>query len=236
MKKLGFLLASAVLALTACGNNDDADPVSYEEDYYETNAYDTEDEDENIEEAYVSEVTNVSWPQRGVWNENIYTNDYLSVRFEIPENWDKFSDEQIAHQIGIGISLLEGEDAVEATMQEIGINSFLEMMATNSETGASINIAFERLENPYMTAEEFIFHSSEELIAADMEVFLDGFPNIILGDSSWTVYGSVADFGINIYGRFLVSVYGGFVRVITIVYTEHSETPEDILAMFSEVF
>jgi hypothetical protein len=236
MKKLGFLLASAILTLTACGNNDEDDPVNYEENYYETNNHDIEYEYENIEGDYVSEVTSISWPQRGTWNENIYTNDYLSIRFEMPEIWDKFSDEQIAHQIGIGIGFLEGEDAIEATMEEIGTNSFLEMMATNAETGASINIAFERLENPYMTADEFISHASEELIAADMEVFLGGFPNVILGDSSWTVYSSVADFGISIYGRFLVNVYGGFVRVITIVYTEDSETPEEILTMFSEIF
>lgn len=234
MKKLGFIVASTLL-LAACTSSGDEN-ISYEE-YEDTSIVEnTENLYEDIENTYELTTEYVAWPQRGIWNGNLYLNEYLGVSFEMPEGWDKLSDEQISEQLGVGISFLQGSDAIEFIMEEIGFNSFMEMMATNPETGASINIAFERLENPYMTAREFIFHASEELVAAGMEVFLDGFHNIIIGNSSWEVYGSMADFGVYIYGRFLVSVYGGFVRVITIVYTEHSETAEEILSMISEVF
>lgn len=176
-----------------------------------------------------------AWPRRGSWDGNMYFNDYLNISFAMPENWERVTDAQIAEQMEIGIQFLEGADAVDEIMEQAQTNSFMEMMAINNTTGANVTIAYQRLDDPNMTAGQFIqYYTNYHFVAAGAEVSLGEFENIQLGGNSWEVSAAamqIAHLSINI--RFFVTVQNGFARMISIVYTPESETVYEILGMLS---
>lgn len=236
MKKL-FLLGF-IFFLASCGSSEeeeyDASGVLEETIYEEYEEY----EEEIVEEETPPPVVHIppsAWPRRGVWEGNNYFNEYLNINFSMPENWDKITDEQIAAQMEIGIEFLEDADSVDSIMAQAETNSFMEMMAINNVTGANVTIAYQRLDDPSMSALDFIrYYTYYHFTAAGAEVTLDGFDNIMLGGNSWNVYSAHMDImHLRIYIRSLVTVQHGFARMITIVYTPESETVYEILNFFS---
>ncbi|MCL1924584.1 MAG: hypothetical protein FWF50_03265 [Defluviitaleaceae bacterium] len=243
MKKLLFL--SSLIFIASC--------TRAEEDSYYNDEYYTMQNSENtaLEQPEENDYGNIedlndenfnlafppsAWPQRGTWAGSIYTNEYLGIKFTMPENWESWSDEEIASNIGTGIEFIEGIESVEEIMRTAEITSFMELMAMNPETAANISIAFQVLEDPNMSALDFINYSAN--IASDViEVFVDGFPNIILGNTSWNVYETAVDLpGARMYARHLVSVQSGFVRMINLAHIYSSETAEELLQLLSELF
>lgn len=95
-----------VLALAGCNNNetpivDDTninDSSTVIEDTANTNE-DTTPETSNTE----SEIS------MGNWNESVYTNDFLNLKYTLPEGWISYSDEEIAKLMNVSSELAFGE-------------------------------------------------------------------------------------------------------------------------------
>ena len=175
-------------------------------------------------------------PMRGSWDENVFTSEHLGLSFTKPILWNVASDEEIAEIMGLGLEMLEMEMDVDAFMEVADVLVFHDMVAANPLTGASVQIIFERLVFPAnrLSAPEYIERASQTLVEMGMDVNLD-FPGTTrIGDYDWYSYESILEVhGTNIYGRYFVSVQGGFARIIAIIYHDGSESLENILAMFS---
>ena len=172
---------------------------------------------------------------RGTWNGNVFTSTQFNVTFEMPDGWIAATDAEIADVMGLGLDFLEmtGVELTPETIEMAGITTIQDMMASNPETGAMVQIMAERLffPNTRITPEEYIEVVSEMMEAMGMEV-VTGFPTINMGGRTWHQYQSILDLGImNIYGWYLLDIQDGFVFIIQFVYSDVSEPLEELLAM-----
>ena len=91
-----MLIASMLFVLTGCGDKETAKK---------------EDKEETVEQ---KQETNIEQEEKtefsmGEWNNNVYTNDFLGLKFNLPDGWTYSSDEeleetnkQMAEQNGVG--------------------------------------------------------------------------------------------------------------------------------------
>jgi hypothetical protein len=172
---------------------------------------------------------------RGIWNDNVWTSEYLGITVTLEDNWLYATDEEIAALMGIGSDALAAQ-GLELDFELATLATFHDMLASNTATGASIQVLIERLFFPHnrMTAEQYIEAAAETLEMMGMQVNLD-FPGVTrIGNYDWLSYGSVMEvMGVEISARYFVNVKDGFARIIMMVYSEASETPEEILQMFN---
>ncbi|MCL2353355.1 MAG: hypothetical protein FWC69_01845 [Defluviitaleaceae bacterium] len=168
---------------------------------------------------------------RGSWSGNVYTNEYLGLRFEAPADWHVFSDARIALAQGISSDMFEIDNLAD-------IDTLLtDMLVTCEETGTSVQVIFERLPLRSMTVEGYMEVGSQSLVEVGATVnILPGTTTI--GRYEWHSLETEMDmgFGVAAYGRQFVNVSDGFARLITITYFEGgSAVVEDVLARFSEI-
>jgi len=171
---------------------------------------------------------------RGTWNGNVFTSDQVGVTFTMPDGWVAATDEEMAEVMGLGADMMSGEIS-PAMLEAAGVRVVQDMMVSNPETGAMVQIMAERLvfPNTRISVPAYIENASEMLVTMGMEVDFD-FPNASLGNYTWHVYESAMEImpGINIYGRYFVDVRDGFAITVQIVYSDFSESVEEILALF----
>ena len=174
--------------------------------------------------------------RRGIWQDNVWTSEYLGINLVLDEGWIYATDEEIAGVLGVGLDFM----AVQGVEIDIDIleamGSMHDLMASNPETGANIQVVIERLVFPHnrMTVEQYMEAAAEGLQMVGMEVNFD-FPGTTrIGNYDWHSYGSVMDMlGTEIFGRYFVNLQDGIARIIMFVYHEGSETVEDMLRMFN---
>jgi len=178
---------------------------------------------------------------RGFWEENIFASSYLGLRFEAPSNWDITSEEDILAMLELGADLMGASDEfTESIMEAMGLSMLYDMAASNTLSGASVQIILERLDPAagMMNARQYI-----ELAALGMAIELDddwtfdtdyeGTTRI--GNYEWHSFVATWDFiGMNIQVTQFVNISGGFARIIAITTSNISESVEDILEMFSQ--
>ena len=194
-----------------------------------TNGQETSETNEADEPAVLRGFT------RGTWAGNTFTSPQFNVTFTMPEGWIAATDEEIADIMGLGLDFLDatGVELTPETIEMAGITVIQDMIASNPETGAMVQIMAERLffPNTRITPAEYIEAAAEIMIALGMDVITD-FPNLNLGGRTWHQYQSILDFGgFNIYGHYLLDIQDGFVFIIQFVYSEFSESAEEMFAM-----
>ncbi|MCL2563643.1 MAG: hypothetical protein FWE08_06370 [Oscillospiraceae bacterium] len=176
------------------------------------------------------------FPQRGSWDGDVFTSEYLGLQFTMPSGWVAVTDEELADAMGIGFEFMERETDYHDLMELFGLLAVIEMGAACMFTGGNINITFERLTFPQnrLTAEEYIALSSEtvaEMMGSEITYI---FPDATrIGAYDWYSYSYVMDmFGMDVFGRQFVSIENGFARIITITSFDGIESVDDVLAMF----
>lgn len=85
----------------------------------------------------------------GKWEDNVYSNDFLGLKFNLPDDWTRYSDEEIAEIMNIGSDLLEDEQ--KAASEIAKLNSAYYMMVSNPNTGDSIALMSEKSTMDYTT-------------------------------------------------------------------------------------
>jgi len=169
-------------------------------------------------------------PARGIWEGDTYTSAYLGLQFALPRGWSAATDAEIANIVGIASDIFESD-----IWENVDVTMMIDMLAMNPQTGANINILFERLGFPNrgMTAPEYIAAQAELMGQMGMNV-THIFPDPTqIGALEWFSYSYESGvWDRTTFGRGFVHIGDGFATVITITYFEDSESVEEILAMF----
>ena len=128
-----LIVASMLFVLTGCGDKENAKK---------------EDKDEVVEQKQETNVKEEEKPQfsMGEWNNNVYTNDFLGLKFNLPEGWTYSSDEELE----------------EINKQMEAQNGVYYVSAINATTGNNINICSEKPAID-MTIEEYINQLKNQL-------------------------------------------------------------------------
>lgn len=92
----------------------------------------------------------------GEWNDNVYTNDFLDLKFTQPEGWTHYSKEEIAEMMNLGKELLNDDQKASAKLAEL--TSAYYMVASNPKTGSNISVISDK-----QTAEVTVEHYINEL-------------------------------------------------------------------------
>lgn len=88
-----------------------------------------------------NEVTTVEI-SRGEWQDNKYVNDFAGIKFNLPEGWEKYSDEQIAQLMNIGAEALnEDQQKLAELAEQTGVYG---MVVNNPSTGANVMVLIEK--------------------------------------------------------------------------------------------
>lgn len=96
--------------------------------------------DNEVKEENAQKIATVSM---GEWNGNQYKNDFIKLKFTLPNNWKKYSDEELAKIMNIEEGSLRGgakEIAELAEKQPVYI-----MVANDPSTGAKVMIMMEKV-------------------------------------------------------------------------------------------
>lgn len=78
----------------------------------------------------------------GSWSDNVYSNDFLGLKFKLPNGWKYSSDEEIAEMMNLGAELLNDEQKAAAEVSKL--NSAYYMVANDPNTGDNISIISEK--------------------------------------------------------------------------------------------
>jgi|GEM_PF-4300006 len=185
----------------------------------------------------------ITEPVRGNWQGNVYTSEYLNLRFTMAGDWALPTiDEHIS--IDVELEDLAGEEAI-TIIQTWCVNTYtgefrwqsateMDMVAVNTHTYASVQILFERLPHgSRVRAQGYL-----EAVAERMEE--SGINTIEIPDT--TEIGGYEWHSLRIerntddamfYSQQFVNIRDGFARIIVITYFTEYDSVEDILAMFS---
>lgn len=118
------MLCAVTITLVGCGKEENTNTAKEENTV----------NNENQEAA-----TNFS---RGEWQDNKYVNDFAGIKFNLPEGWEKYSDERIAEIMNIGVAALNEDQQKMAELAEQ--TAVYGMAANNPSTGASVMITIEK--------------------------------------------------------------------------------------------
>ena len=78
----------------------------------------------------------------GEWDDNIYTNEFLGIKYTMPDGWSKYSDEEIAEVMNIAVDDLKKKDEIKKLLdQQRGV---FYVMASDSSTGNNIILLSEK--------------------------------------------------------------------------------------------
>ena len=103
------MLSIVVICMTACGKKE-----------------------ENKNEVANENKTTTVEVSRGTWNGNQYVNEFAKVKFNLPTGWEKYSDEQIAEMMNIGVEMLNEDQKKLAELAQD--NALYGMVANNPST------------------------------------------------------------------------------------------------------
>lgn len=80
--------------------------------------------------------------ERGTWNENVYTNEFAKIKFQLPEGWEASNDEEIAKMMNVGTEMLNSDQQQLSKIAEQ--TSLYDMVVNDPATGASVMVMFEK--------------------------------------------------------------------------------------------
>ncbi|MCL2401922.1 MAG: hypothetical protein FWC90_04695 [Oscillospiraceae bacterium] len=245
MKKKIFALAAALVLmltiLTACAENAPAEVPATEPptevvettepEVPEADAYDEVDEDE------APPTRRGRGPVRGLWEGNVFTSEYLGLRFVMPFDWSAADDADIAGLMGVGadVMAISGIEIPGEFWDMFDLVAVFDMVAANPLTGTSVQIVFERLMFPLrgISTAEYVEATVHQLERAGISVNLD-FPGTVrIGDYDWYSFGTVMEMplGMVAYGRQFINVQDGFGRIIGITGNDPEASVNEVLAM-----
>ncbi|MDR1688533.1 MAG: copper amine oxidase N-terminal domain-containing protein [Clostridiales bacterium] len=108
----------------------------------------------------------------GTWTDNTYVNNLSGIKFTMPENWVKLSENQISSVINIGLKYVNeyGSGIPEEMVSE---QVFSDMVCYNTDNYDNVSIAFEDMSKiegaSDMTADEYAEISLLQLDILDMD-------------------------------------------------------------------
>ena len=125
-----LISACMLVTFTGCGKKEDEDDVK------ETRRNRIESK-EDVEEKSESKEFSM-----GEWENNVYTNDFLGIKYNLPSGWKYSSDEEIAKLMNVGKELLNDDQKNLGEIAEL--TSVYYVVANDPNTGNNIVIMSEK--------------------------------------------------------------------------------------------
>ena len=239
---VAFTAMLSLLPVTACDTTDTTcdtinatlPPATEEETYYIEQVHELADEP--VGEDFPEQPPAENFVQRGVWEDNIFTSEYLGLNFLLPDGWHIASDSDIADVMGVSVDFMEQTTELDiAELMDItATNTIYDMMA-RSIAGASILLTYERLVFPFtMISEvEYMEMTANLMVEIGINVHFDHPGTTRIGNYDWHSFGTSTDFmGMEILGRQFINIHDGFARTIIISYNDMTESVDEMLHMF----
>lgn len=173
----------------------------------------------------------------GSVKDNVYWNETMKIGCELDETWYFYSEEEILQVNGTTAELLDNN--IEEIMESGGV--LTDMFAQNMETGATVNVVFERLSltNTLLVNEDTYIKASQSSLQDTFEKI--GLENIqmtqqdveFLGEEhqSLLVTGSVN--GVSVYELLVVMKSGRNITVVTVFSLDEAEIDETLNSFFN---
>ena len=145
------MLSIVIISMTACGkkeenNVDNKKEENRAESINETNKNNTAvvknnqtTTDDNNTTGNETKTTDIS---RGEWNGNQYVNEFANIKFNLPSGWSKYSDEQIAQVMNVGVELLNDDQKKLAELAQSMV--IYGMVANDDTTKANVSVLLEK--------------------------------------------------------------------------------------------
>ena len=120
-----LLVASMLFVLSGCGKDEEKETTKEPSDVVEQTT-----QEQKVEFSM------------GEWNNNVYANDFLGLKFNLPQGWTYSSDEEIAEMMNLGAEFLN--DDLKAAAEVAKLTSAYYMVANDPNTGNSVSIMSEK--------------------------------------------------------------------------------------------
>ena len=145
------MLSIVIISMTACGKKEENNVDSKKEEnraesINETNKNNTAvvennqtTTDDNNTTGNETKTTDIS---RGEWNGNQYVNEFANIKFNLPSGWSKYSDEQIAQVMNVGVELLNDDQKKLAELAQSMV--IYGMVANDDTTKANVSVILEK--------------------------------------------------------------------------------------------
>lgn len=171
----------------------------------------------------------------GIVQDNVYWNETMKIGCQLDESWYFYSEEEILAANGMTADLLEGN--IAEIIENGGV--ITDMFAQSMETGATLNVVFERL-----SLANSLFYNEKSYIEASISTVEDTFAKMgienveialqqtdFMGEAheSCVITGLYND--VPIYEQVVVAKSGRNVIAVT-VFTVTEEEMEEILSSF----
>ena len=173
-----------------------------------------------------------STPTRGIWNGNVYVNDYIGATITLPETWIAATDAEIAMILRVSPDILANYGTDIASEAWDGVH-FYDMVAQCNYTGSSIIVMYERLlDEAAGTTEREYLALMRDMTEMEMPwdsgfIIADGVTRI--GSTDWHLLTSQM---LGTQQHFFVSKQKSYIRSLLITIAD-DDTLENILTMFS---
>ena len=171
----------------------------------------------------------------GAVQDNVYWNETMKIGCGLDESWYFYTKEEILEANGMTADMLEGQLA--EIVKEGG--SLTDMFAENQETGANVNVCFERLslanslvltEKTYLDATESMLEGAfEQMGIENVEITQQDVDFMGQEHRGMSITGSVS--GIPIYEDLVVLKSGRNITVVTVFALDKAEIA-DVLSRF----
>lgn len=100
---------------------------------------------------------------RGEWEAKQYNNEFFDIKFNLPESWNKYSEEEIAQLMNIELNELEKIKENAENIHDLAEKQEVYAMAVNNpSTGAKIIIMFRKVSTD-MTEEIYLNNLKKQL-------------------------------------------------------------------------
>lgn len=229
------MLSIVIISMTACGkkeekNIDNKKEENRAESINETNKNNTEvvennqtTTDDNSTTGNETKTTDIS---RGEWNGNQYVNEFANIKFNLPSGWSKYSDEQIAQVMNVGVELLNDDQKKLAELAQSMV--IYGMVANDDTTKANVSVL---LEKPTMkiTPESYATSLKQQLEAiSSIQYKVNETATAKVGSEEYTALTSTASVsGVEIGQSYYIRAEGDY--IITIIVTTTGEGQLDTI-------
>ncbi len=233
------MLSIVVICMTACGKKEENSVDNKKEENVEesinneTSKNDTEvvennqtTTDDNNNDVTTGNETKTTDISRGEWNGNQYVNEFANIKFNLPSGWSKYSDEQIAQVMNVGVELLNEDQKNLAELAQSMV--IYGMVANDDTTKANVSVL---LEKPAMkiTPESYATNLKQQLEAiSTIQYKVNETTTSKVGTEEYTALTSTASVsGVEIGQSYYIRTEGDY--IITIIVTTTGEGQLDTI-------
>lgn len=235
MKKLSLLLALmlTICSFTACGDSEDEDTGA---ETFSSSSRRVKDDDDNDNDD--DDDKKSAEFSRGTVENNVYTNDFCGLTFEVPDGWDVYTDEEVMETMNIGLEVGGSKITSDAFAQK----TVYDCVVGDRRNGEYIMIIFENLSkypdnftvDDYMTASKM--STAVSMPNADIDWKIDGEKGS-LGGMEFDMFGmdmELPEYGLAITQEYYIKEINGYLLVISYSSGGTSQTMDDYKDCFKD--